>query len=64
MRNVRLAGGEISGNNERDFALLEADGILCVGLTRVSDKPLNLDAMLYRVVNGAPPVVFGDGFEP
>ncbi len=59
-----LPGGQLSGSNECNFALLEANGILCVGLTRVSDKPLNLDAMLYRVVNGAPPVVFGDGFEP
>ncbi len=64
--NIRapLKGGELSASNECNFALLEADGILCVGLTRVSDTPLNLDAMLYRVTNGAPPVVFGDGFEP
>ncbi|MGQ0798652.1 MAG: hypothetical protein ACT4NL_00870 [Pseudomarimonas sp.] len=59
-----LPGGGLATSNECNFALLEADGILCVGLARMADSPLNLDLMLYRVSNGAPPVVFGDGFEP
>jgi uncharacterized delta-60 repeat protein len=59
-----LGSGDLSNSNECNFGLLEDDGILCVGLTRVSDTPLNTDLMLYRVTNGAPQTAFGDGFEP
>lgn len=58
-----LPNGEPGASNECNFALVEADGILCVGLTRVSDDPLNIDLMLARVLNGTPGDLFADGFE-
>jgi len=58
-----LPSGELGASNECNFALVEADGILCVGLTRVSDDPLNIDLMLARVLNGTPGDLFADGFE-
>lgn len=58
-----LPGGVQGPSNECNYALVEADGILCVGLTRVSDGPTNIDLMLARVWNGVPEGVFADGFE-
>lgn len=58
-----LPGAVLGGSNECNYALVEADGILCVGLTRVSDGPTNIDLMLARVVNGVPDELLADGFE-
>lgn len=58
-----LPGGVLGSSNECNYALVEDDGILCVGLTRVSDGPTNIDLMLARVVNGVPDALLADGFE-
>lgn len=58
-----LPSGLSAAGNECNYALLEPDGILCVGLARIADDPTNLDVMLARVRNGVPAEVFADGFE-
>lgn len=58
-----LPDSQVSASNECNYALVEADGILCVGLTLVSSDPLNIDLMLVRVLNGTQGDLFADGFE-
>ena len=56
-------GGISSTSNECNYALVEDDGILCVGLANTSTSPANVDVMLARVLNGVTDDVFADGFE-
>lgn len=58
-----LPGARLAEGNECNQVLVEADGILCSGLARESDSPLNLDHTLVRLRNGVPMAVFADGFE-
>lgn len=58
-----LPDGMSSASNECNYALVEDDGILCVGLASRNTSPANADVMLARVLNGVTDDVFADGFE-
>lgn len=58
-----LPGGFVSGSNECNYALVEDDGILCVGLTGTNASPANVDVMLARVLANVPDALFANGFE-
>lgn len=58
-----LPGGVPAASVECNSVLVESGSIICAGLVRVSDTPLNLDLLLARISIGEFDPVYAGGFE-